>query len=140
MGVLDFIAGEFAKVQQARFYEETLVVGTGILALFLSLVVMLGVTYSLRLFFKKHEFVTKTHKVLIYILTMSGVIALLLAGILGIFLPIIPGIPLLMAAFLLMRRYHKIPVVERFIRTVKRKARRLQQKVNKSAFRSSKRG
>jgi len=100
------------------------------LALIISLCVMLGVTIILRRFFKRHVLITRTHKVLIYMLTMSGVAALLFAGILGLVLPIIPGIPLLLAGLLLMRRYHRFGLVERVLLWLRKKAHKVRKKVH----------
>lgn len=114
------------------------------LAVFLSLLVLLFVTVLLRMFFKHHPMINRAHRVLIYLLTMTGVAALLLAGMMGLLLPIIPGIPLILAALFLMRKYHKVPWIEKVILYFKHKVRHFKrkrkEKVNKMSKRSKRRG
>lgn len=76
------------------------------------LILLLLLTFLLRQFFRAHEGIKKTQRILIYLLTMAGVLILTIGGLLGIILPVIPGFLLLLIALLLLRRYHKHPWIE----------------------------
>jgi fatty acid desaturase len=85
--------------------------------------VLLGGTMLLHLFFKHHPLITRARRFFIYVLTMSGMLALVIAGIMGFMLPLIPGIPFLLAGLLLLRRHHKWPWLEERVKRVKEYAR-----------------
>ena len=96
---------------QSSFYKSvisgTVYTGTLVLIAFCILLVLVGVTFLLRQFFKRHPLVNRAHKILIYLLTMTGVMALFIGGIVGILLPIIPGVLFIFIGLLLMRKYHR---------------------------------
>jgi hypothetical protein len=98
-------------IRQSAAYKSivdgTVATGMLLLIMILILMVMLCVTFLLRQFFKHHPVVNRAHKLLIYLLTMAGVVALFIAGIIGILLPVIPGVIFIFVGLLLMRKYHR---------------------------------
>jgi hypothetical protein len=128
MNVTGMFGTGYATLDRYGVFTGIEYAGWTFLGIFVLLLVLLGVVLLLRLFFRRHPLVTRAHKVLIYLLTMTGVIALLAAGVLGLLLPIIPGIPFVLAGLLLMRKYHKVPFVERIIGWCKKKARHLRRR------------
>lgn len=95
--------------------------------------VLLAATLILHIFFKHHPFIRRARKILIYLLTICGVLALLMGGILGLVLPIIPGIVLILAGLLLLRKYHKFTWLENRIHALKMKLRREKKGVQTTA-------
>lgn len=93
-------------------------------AISIIIAVLLAATLILHIFFKHHPFIRQARKTLVYLLTICGVLALLMGGILGLVLPVIPGIVLILAGLLLLRKYHKFTWLENRIRALKAKIRR----------------
>ena len=105
----------------------------GIIILFIILAALLGMVILLHRFFIQHPVITRARRILAYLLTMVGVIALVIGGLLGLILPIIPGIALLLAGFLLLRKYHKFVWIELKIKHFKKQMRKLRnKKINKN--------
>jgi hypothetical protein len=125
-------------VRHSDIFRAAIIFGKILLVVLIVLGILIGVTFLLRRFFKNHVVVNRAHRVLIYIFTMAGVLALVMAGLLGVVLPIIPGIPFLIAAFFLMRKYHKSAWIEEKVAALKQKLHpakdeKVQEKVNKRA-------
>jgi hypothetical protein len=112
--------------RESKLFSGTVSVGITVLSVFLAILLLLGVTFLLRQFFKRYTVINQAHRILIYMLTMSGVVLLILAGLLGLVLPLIPGIPLLLAGVLLMRRYHRFHWIEATMAWCKKKLHRQQ--------------
>jgi formate-dependent nitrite reductase membrane component NrfD len=127
MTLLEWWEQSVHEFRHSKLFSGTVSFGVTVLSVFLAILLLLCVTFLLRQFFKRYAFINHAHKILIYLLTMSGVVMLILAGLLGLVLPLIPGIPLLLAALLLMRKYHRFAWVERLLRPFHRK-----EKVNKT--------
>jgi len=108
IGRSDFVRGAFSIL------VVLIVVFTLIALLFL-------LTYILRKFVHRDPIIDRTHRTLIYLLTMGGAVTLILAGFLGVFLPILPGIVLVVAGLLLLRRYHRWQWLETRITRLKEK-------------------
>jgi hypothetical protein len=90
-----------------------------------ALVLMFCMTVLAGYIWRGNHFLHSLSVVLLYSLTMCGVIMLALLGILGLFLPLIPGIPLLLGALLLLRKYHRWEWLEEKIAEWKKGLRRL---------------
>jgi hypothetical protein len=71
------------------------------------LFILTCVSYTLRRYFRRHEGIKRVHRLFIYLMTMTGVVVLLTGGLLGLVFPFIPGVFLILAALLLLRRYHR---------------------------------
>jgi hypothetical protein len=123
MNISETLSNEWHTLEHSRIFLGTKYFGAAMLAFMVLLCILLLITLLLRRFFKRHPLVTRVHRILIYLLTMSGVFLLVVAGVLGLFLPIIPGIPLLLAGLLLMRRYHKSKWLEKKIAVFRRRVR-----------------
>jgi type III secretory pathway component EscV len=121
-------------VKNSRVVHDTINVGYAFIVVVCILLILVSITFLLRRFFRNHE-VNRIHRILIYLLTMAGILALVIAGILGALLPLLPGIPFFIAALLLMRKYHKWQWLETQIKKVKifyrKEYRNVQAKVNK---------
>jgi hypothetical protein len=127
-------------ITRSNAFQDTVFLTKIVLIVVVILGILVTITFLLRRFFKNHM-VNRAHKILIYLFTMAGVLALIIGGLLGIALPIIPGIPLLIGAFLLMRKYHRWEWLERKIAPLEARLRRRkpdQEKVNKSEERARK--
>jgi hypothetical protein len=100
--------GDFVLViRESLLFKGTVVTGMLVFIAFCTILVLLGITMLLRQFFKRHPLVDRAHRMLIYLLTMTGVLALFIGGIIGIMLPVIPGVVLIVIGLLVMRRYHR---------------------------------
>jgi hypothetical protein len=130
MNLLDVLRRGLDSFNHSKFYDAALWLGIVFIAFTVVVGVLLILTYLLKTFFYRHSVVNQFHKTLIYLFTMSGVVLLFIGGILGVLLPIIPGIPLIIAALLLMRKYHRWEWLEGKIATFRRW--RNQEKLNKS--------
>jgi hypothetical protein len=127
----EVLSTEWQLLQGTWYYHGTVWSGIVALAIILSLAILFAFTWLLRRFFIKHPVIDRAHRMLIYLLTMSGVALLLVAGVLGVLLPVIPGIPLLIAGFLLMRKYHPWPWLEARIAALKARLREEHRKFRK---------
>jgi hypothetical protein len=107
MSISSLWSETIAAVHNSAVYRGTIVTGTLLLISLGIILALLCVTFFLRQFFKRHPLVNRIHRILIYLLTMGGVLALFIAGLIGIVLPIIPGIIFILIGLLLMRRYHR---------------------------------
>lgn len=105
-----------AKVQTSPILHGAISTGKALAITISVLLVLAGITYILRRFFHRHEGIRLIHRFVIYLLTMVGVLALLFAGVVGIMLPVIPGVLFLLLGFILLRRYYKYPWVDHQIR------------------------
>jgi hypothetical protein len=98
--------------------------GAALLIVLCVLCICLAITYILRQFFKRHPLINRAHRLLIYLITMGGVVILLLGGILGLILPIIPGFVLILFALVLLRRYYRTPWMESKIKMLRKALRK----------------
>lgn len=83
--------------------------------MFCIFLILLGVTFLLRMFFKNHPTIDMFHKTFLYVVTMSGVIVLLVGGVLGLALPLIPGALLIILGLVLLRKYHRSEWMDRHL-------------------------
>ncbi len=74
------------------------------------------VSHWLRRIFRTDPSVRFVYKASIYVLTMTGVLILLAAALVGFLVPVIPGSLLLLLAFLLLRRVYRNAWLEQKIR------------------------
>ena len=137
MAIYDRLILEWREIEHSNFAIGTKYLGIGVAAFIVIIAILLLITIVLHRFFTRHPVVTRARKVLIYLLTMSGVFLLIVAGILGLFLPIIPGIPLLLAGLLLMRKYHKSVWLEEKIAAFKRRMRQYRRRKQRQRRKSS---
>jgi UPF0716 family protein affecting phage T7 exclusion len=93
-------------------YRGTVLTGQLLILAFLVILLLFCITVLVRIFIKRHPLITRAHKILLYLLTMSGVLILFLGAIIGAMLPIIPGFLFLFLGVLLMRKYHKWTWIE----------------------------
>jgi hypothetical protein len=121
MTLLEWWEKSIAAFRHSRLFDNTVSIGVTVLSVFLAILLLLSVTFMLRQFFKRYTIINQAHKILIYMLTMSGVVMLILAGVAGLMLPLIPGIPLLLGALLLIRKYHKFVWLENAVTYCKKK-------------------
>lgn len=124
MTLIDALKDAVMTLQDSLLYRGTLFTGTVLVFVVCILAILLGVTFLLRIFFKRHPVVNRAHKTLIYLLTMAGVLALLFAGFVFSMVPLIPGVLFVFIALLLMRRYHRWVWLDRKIALIARQIRR----------------
>lgn len=130
-------SGAVRRVVESPFLRGAVSAGVLLLILLLILLVLLGITILLRMFFRRHPLVDRAHRVLAYLVTMAGVVVLLIGGILGMVLPIIPGIVLIIFALVLLRKYHKNKWLDSKIRYlqirmhIRRSVRKLKARIRK---------
>lgn len=105
--MIGFLSEAVSAIRESWIVKSAIHTGLLLLVLVLVLLVLLGVTFLLKWFFGKDPTVDRAHRIVISLLTMVGVVILMIGGLLGLFLPIIPGVLLIFFALALMRKYYR---------------------------------
>ena len=96
-----------ATIRDSTIFRGAVSALVFLVILIVLLLVLLGFILLLRHVFKEHVVVKRAHRIIVYLLTITGMIACFLGGLLGFIFPIIPGLLLFLAGLLLLRRIYK---------------------------------
>jgi len=138
-------------VRASAIWKGAITTGLLLLAVVGVIAVIATVLFALRQFFKRDPTIRKAYKISVYLLTLSGVIILLFGALVGFFVPVIPGLLLLLLALILLRRIYRNKWMDkninrlrwqlrlkRSVRRVKKRVQERKEKIGKALRRSRK--